>query len=104
MAKNKKENLLFFGKYQKYFISSVEISAVSLVLRTREITDISTYLKIYIWYSPKKSNYPLYILTVLAAAIYYIATHPDVDKKLFDEIKNVLGHKDVKETNISDLV
>ena len=31
-----KENLLFYGKYKIYFISCGEISAFSLVLRTRE--------------------------------------------------------------------
>ena len=42
----------------------LKISAISLVLRTREITHIfkfSTHSMKYIWYSPQKSRYPLYI-------------------------------------------
>ena len=57
------ENLLFFLANTKNISSHVlKISAISLVLRTRDITDISTRSMKYIWYSPQKSKYPLYIL------------------------------------------
>lgn len=35
--------------------------------------------------------------------MYYIATHPDVDKKLYDEIEKVLGSKEIDGSNIKDL-
>ena len=37
----------------------LKIPVISLVLRTRELTDIFNTMK-YIWYWPKKSKYPLY--------------------------------------------
>ena len=48
---NRKKNF-FFGKYQKYFLSLLKISAVLLVLRTREIPDIFTHSMRYIWILP----------------------------------------------------
>ena len=42
--------------------------------------------------------------SVLTWAIYYIATHPELDKKMYEEIKAVLGDKDVDHTTIGDLV
>lgn len=41
---------------------------------------------------------------VLAWGLYFIATHPEVDKKVYEEIKTVLGDEDVDHTNISSLV
>ena len=63
-GKNKKKINFFFGKYQNIpTIPSdvLKISAISLVLRTHEITDIfNTFDKIYlVFYS--KSKYPLFI-------------------------------------------
>ena len=44
-----KRKFTFFGKYQKYFISCIENISISLVLRTREITDIfNTFHEVYL--------------------------------------------------------
>ena len=43
-------------------------------------------------------------VSVLACVIYYIATHSDVDKKLYEEIKTVLGDRKVDEINMKDLM
>ena len=43
-------------------------------------------------------------LTVVAAALQYIASEPEVDRKLFEEIETVLGDKDVNGTSIDNLV
>ena len=40
----------------------------------------------------------------MAWALYYIAKHPDVDAKIYEEIKAVLGNDDVDHTTMSDLV
>ena len=45
----------------------------------------------------------LYI-PVLTSAVYYLATHPDVDQKLQEEFKNVLWDQNVNATNIDKLV
>ena len=60
--KNNKK-IYFFSVITKTISSHVlKTSAISLVLRTRETTDISTHSMKYIWYSPQKSKYPLFIL------------------------------------------
>lgn len=41
---------------------------------------------------------------MLACVIYYVATHPDVDKKLYEEIKTVLGDRKVDGINMKDLI
>lgn len=40
----------------------------------------------------------------VAAALQYIASEPEVDRKLFEEIETVLGDKDVNGTSIDNLV
>ena len=35
--------------------------------------------------------------------MFYVATHPEVDKKLYDEIKKVLGDKDVDGNSMDEL-
>ena len=63
--KNEKKIYFFFGKYQKYFISCVENiikyhkihSCYALV----NLLILSSHSMKYIWYSPQKSKYPLYI-------------------------------------------
>ena len=59
-GKNKKK-IYFFSVNTKNISSHVlKISAISLVLRTREISDIfNTFDEIYL-VSPQKSKYPLY--------------------------------------------
>ena len=60
-----KRKFTFISKYQIY-ISSRELktSKVSFVLRTHENSDVfNTLDEIYIWYSPQKSKYPIYILS-----------------------------------------
>ena len=62
--KNKKENLLFLGKYQKYFISCVEnISNFTRATHYAlvKLLIFSTHSMKYIWYSPQNSKYPLCI-------------------------------------------
>ena len=56
--KNEKENSLFVSENTKNISSHVlKISEISLVLRTREFTDISiTFAQIYNWYSPQISK------------------------------------------------
>ena len=52
---NKKKIYFFFGKYQNYFISCVENIRNSLVLRTRELTDIFiTFDETYLVFTSKK--------------------------------------------------
>ena len=47
----------------------LKISAISLVLRTREITDIfNTFDEIYLVFTSKKSKYPLYIKVDIASS------------------------------------
>ena len=41
---------------------------------------------------------------MLTWAIYYLAKYPEVDKKLYGEIKEVLGNDDVNALNIGELV
>lgn len=41
---------------------------------------------------------------LLAWALYFIASHPDVDKKVYEEIQTVLGDEDVDHTNMASLV
>ena len=36
--------------------------------------------------------------------MFYVATHPEVDKKLHAEIKKVLGDKDVDANSVEELV
>ena len=36
--------------------------------------------------------------------MYFIATHPEVDKKVYEEIQTVLGEETVDHTNIGNLV
>ena len=36
--------------------------------------------------------------------MYFIATHPEVDKKVYEEIQTVLGDENVDHTNIGNLV
>ena len=71
-GKNKKK-IYFFSVNTKNISSHVlKISAMSLVLRTREIADIfTTHSMKYIWYSPQKSKYPLYI-RLLVFALYHM--------------------------------
>ena len=47
----------------------LKISAFSLMV-TRENTDFSTHLMEYIWYSPKKSKYPLHIIWFTEKCFY----------------------------------
>ena len=55
--KKKKENLHFFGKYQNISSHVLKISAISLVLRTREITDIfNTFNEIYLVFPHPQSQ------------------------------------------------
>ena len=62
-GKKNKKNIYFFFVNTKNNLSHVfKISAISLMLCTREITVFfffSTYLMNYIWYSPLKSVFPL---------------------------------------------
>ena len=59
--KNKKK-IYFFSENTKIISSHVlKISAFSLVLRTRELLIFSRHSMKYIWYSPQKSKYPLFI-------------------------------------------
>ena len=46
----------------------------------------------------------VFFIPVLTSAVFYLATHPDVDKKLQEEFKTVLGDKDVNASNIDKLV
>lgn len=41
---------------------------------------------------------------VLTCALYHVATHPEVDSKLYSEIQTVLGDNDVDGTSISNLI
>ena len=41
---------------------------------------------------------------MLTCALYYVAKHPDVDDKLQEEIKKVLGEKNVDGSNIGDMM
>jgi hypothetical protein len=43
-------------------------------------------------------------LSVLTWGFYFLATHQDLQEKLYKEIKDVLGKDDVDHTNINDLV
>ena len=52
-----------------YSLNMLKISAFSLML-TRENTDFSTDLMKYIWYSPKKSKYPLHIIWLTEKCFY----------------------------------
>ena len=54
-GKNKKKIYFFFQKIPKIFHLVLKISAISLVLRTREITDIfNTFNEIYLVFTSKK--------------------------------------------------
>ena len=44
------------------------------------------------------------IISVLVWALYHIAKNPDVDRKIFEEMKTVLGKNNVDGANITDLV
>jgi hypothetical protein len=48
------------------------------------------------------------IITVVSKTttwgFYFLATHQDLQEKLYKEIKDVLGKDDVDHTNINDLV
>ena len=46
----------------------------------------------------------MYSNLVLTSVVYYVATHPEVDEKLQDEFKVILGDKNVDVTNIDKLV
>ena len=52
----------------------------------------------------KRHSPSILYIPVLTSAVFYLATHPDVDKKLQEEFKNVLGDKNVNATNIDKLV
>ena len=55
-----KRKFTFYSANTKNISSHVlKISAVSLVLRTREITDIFNTFDVIYLYSPQKSKYPL---------------------------------------------
>ena len=54
LRKKWKEYLIFFGKKQIISSHVLKISAISLVLRTREITDIfNTFDEIYLIFTSK---------------------------------------------------
>ena len=59
-----KENLRFSVNTIHISLNVLKISAVSLLLRTCEITDIFSFLSKYIWYSPQKSSI-LYLFNFL---------------------------------------
>ena len=60
-----KKKIYFFSANTKYISScAVKISAFSLVLRNHEKYWLSPHSMKYIWYSPKKIKYPLYIFTL----------------------------------------
>ena len=42
--------------------------------------------------------------SVLTWGFYFLATHQDLQEKLYKEIKDVLGEEDVDHTNINELV
>lgn len=44
------------------------------------------------------------LFTVLTWCFYFLATHQDIQDKVYKEIKSVLGNDDVDHTNINDLV
>ena len=46
----------------------------------------------------------MYIVAALAWGMYFIATHPEVDEKVYEEIQTVLGDEAVDHTNIGNLV
>ena len=46
----------------------------------------------------------MFSCTVLTWAIYYITTNPNVEQKLMEEVKSVLGDDDINHENIGDLL
>ena len=64
--KNKKKISFFSAKTKNISSHMLKVTAISLVLRTREITDIFNTSMAYIWYSPQKSQYPLYIICLIS--------------------------------------
>ena len=71
-------------------------------------TDIASFqFALILLTHPLQSSYfsmGLFFITVLTSAVFYLATHPDVDRKLQEEFKNVLGDKNVNASNIDKLV
>ena len=54
-GKNKKKIYFFYGKYQNSLSHALEISVISRVRSTSEITDIfNTFNEIYLVFTPKK--------------------------------------------------
>ena len=51
-----------------------------------------------------RNQWVLYSVTVLVCALYFVVTHPEVEGKLYDEIKSVLGDKDVDGSSVDQLV
>lgn len=45
-----------------------------------------------------------HLISVLTWAFYFIATHPDVEQKVYEEIKAVLGEEDESYASMRDLV
>ena len=43
------------------------------------------------------------IFSVLTCALFYVATHSETDRKLFEEIQIVLGDNNVSDGNMRDL-
>ena len=44
------------------------------------------------------------VFSVLAWGFYFLATHPDVQEKVYKEVKEKLGKEDLDHTNMGDLV
>ena len=45
-----------------------------------------------------------FFFSVLLCATYHVATHPDIQQKVYDEIKTVLGDGNVDGANMDKLV
>ena len=50
------------------------------------------------------NSYAEHKFAVLTWALYLIATHPDVEQKILEEVQNVLGDKDESYDTMKDLV
>ena len=73
LERKMKKKIYFFSVNTKNISSHVlKISEISLVLSTREFTDICITFNEYIWYSPQKSKYPLCKLCANNIPVWFI--------------------------------